>query len=53
VAPLAARFVRTVGRDDGTFTIETSHLGGADLVDLREELEATELLSLGTWLEDT
>ena len=35
-----------VGSEDGTFTIEASHLGGADLVDSREELEATELLSL-------
>jgi len=36
----------TLGREDGTFTIETSHLGGPDLVDSREEVEATELLSL-------
>jgi len=36
----------TLGREDGTFTIETSHLGGADLVKSREEVEATELLSL-------
>jgi len=35
-----------VGREDGTFTIEASHLGGADLVESREEVEATELLSL-------
>jgi len=46
VAPLAARFVMIVGCEDGTFTIEASHLGGADLVDSREEVEATELLSL-------
>ena len=36
----------TVGCEDGTFTIEASHWGGADLVDSREEVEATELLSL-------
>jgi len=46
VALLAARFVMMMGRVDGTFTIETSHLGGADLVDSREEVEATKLLSL-------
>jgi len=46
VAPLAARFSMTLGREDGTFTIETSHLGGADLVDSRDEVEATKLLSL-------
>jgi len=46
VAPLAARFVVTVGREDGTFTRLASNLGGADLVDPREELEATEPLSL-------
>jgi len=46
VGPLVAWFVLTVGREDGTFTIEASHLGGADLVDLREEVEATEPLSL-------
>jgi len=32
--------------EDGTFTIKASHLGGADLVDSREEVEATKLLSL-------
>jgi len=36
----------TLGSEDGTFTIATSHLGGVDLVDLREEVEATKLLSL-------
>jgi len=46
VAALAARFVMTVWREDGTFTIEASHLGGVDLVDSMEEVEATELLSL-------
>jgi len=35
-----------VKRQDETFTIETSHLGGADLVDSREEVEVTEPLSL-------
>jgi len=36
----------TVLREDGTFTVEASILGGADLVDLREEVEATTPLSL-------
>ena len=46
MALLAARFVMTVGREDGTFMRLASNLGGADLVDSREELEATEPLSL-------
>jgi len=50
VAPLAARIVMTVLREDGTFTILASILGGADLVDSREEVEATELLSLHSLL---
>jgi len=36
----------TVLREDGTFTVEASNWEGADLVDSREEVEATELLSL-------
>jgi len=40
----------TVLREDGTFTILASILGGADLVDSREEVEATELLSLHSLL---
>ena len=46
VAPLAARFVMTVSCEDGTFTVEASILGGTDLMELREEVEATKLLSL-------
>jgi len=46
VAPLAARFVMTVLRKDGTFTVEASILGGADLMESREEVEATKPLSL-------
>jgi len=41
----------TVGREDGTFTIVASHWGGADLVDSREEVEVTELLSLQNLFE--
>jgi len=46
VALLAARFVMTVLHEDGTFTIEASHLGGADVIESREEVEATQILSL-------
>jgi len=38
--------VMTVLREDGTFTVEASILGGADLMESREKVEATELLSL-------
>jgi len=40
----------TTGREDGTFTIEASRLGGADLVESREEVEVTTLLSLRSLL---
>jgi len=33
-------------REDGTFTVEASILGGADLMESREEVKATKLLSL-------
>jgi len=36
----------TVLREDGTFTVKASILGGADLMESREEVEAIELLSL-------
>jgi len=35
-----------VSREHGTFTVEASVLGGADLMESREEVEAAELLSL-------
>jgi len=46
VDPLADKFCRTPGSEDGILTVEESTLGGVDLIESREEMDATEPLSL-------
>ena len=43
MAPLAAKFCMTPLRIDGTFTVDASTIGGADLIESRDEWDEAEL----------